>query len=81
LAPSIEPELTAAQNPEDPLSFLSAWLALLPQALCVSYATLVWASREMEVILMFAGQLACEALNFALKRLIKEERPRGEYRP
>jgi dolichyldiphosphatase len=33
----------------------------------------------MEVILMFAGQLACEALNFALKRLIKEERPRGEY--
>lgn len=25
---------------------------------------------------MFAGQLACEALNFALKRLIKEERPR-----
>lgn len=25
---------------------------------------------------MFAGQLACEAVNFALKRLIKEERPR-----
>ncbi len=25
--------------------------------------------------LTFAGQLACEALNFALKRLIKEERP------
>lgn len=25
---------------------------------------------------MFAGQLACEALNFVLKRLIKEERPR-----
>jgi dolichyldiphosphatase len=24
---------------------------------------------------MFAGQLVCEALNFALKRLIKEERP------
>lgn len=24
---------------------------------------------------MFAGQLACEALNFVLKRLIKEERP------
>lgn len=24
---------------------------------------------------MFAGQLACEAVNFALKRLIKEERP------
>lgn len=25
--------------------------------------------------MMFAGQLACEALNFVLKRLIKEERP------
>lgn len=25
---------------------------------------------------MFAGQMGCEALNFALKRLIKEERPR-----
>ena len=25
---------------------------------------------------MFAGQLACEAVNFVLKRLIKEERPR-----
>ncbi|CAI7678690.1 unnamed protein product [Penicillium manginii] len=66
-------------NPEDPLSFVSAWLALLPQALCVSYATLCWASREMEVILMFAGQLGCEALNFVLKRLIKEERPREMF--
>lgn len=24
---------------------------------------------------MFAGQMSCEALNFALKRLIREERP------
>ena len=28
------------------------------------------------MILLFAGQMGCEALNFALKRLIKEERPR-----
>ncbi|KAJ5669338.1 dolichyldiphosphatase [Penicillium macrosclerotiorum] len=66
-------------NPEDTLSFASAWLALVPQALCVSYATLVWASREMEVILMFAGQLGCEALNFVLKRIIKEERPKEMF--
>jgi dolichyldiphosphatase len=26
---------------------------------------------------MFAGQMACEALNWVLKRYIKEERPRG----
>ncbi|KAJ5180190.1 hypothetical protein N7492_003400 [Penicillium capsulatum] len=66
-------------NPDDPLSFASAWLALLPQALCVSYVTLIWASREMEVILMFAGQLGCEAVNFALKRIIKEERPKEMF--
>ncbi|KAK4237821.1 PAP2 superfamily-domain-containing protein [Achaetomium macrosporum] len=63
-------------NPEDPLSFLCAFLSLLPQALCVVYVTLLWSTREAEVLLMFAGQLACEAVNFALKRLIKEERPK-----
>ncbi|KAI0166707.1 phosphatidic acid phosphatase type 2/haloperoxidase [Hypoxylon sp. FL1284] len=62
-------------DPTDRLSYLCAWLALIPQGLCVAYATLIWATREAEVALMFAGQLACEALNFALKRLIKEERP------
>lgn len=47
----------------------------MPQALCIVYVTLIWSTREAEVLLMFAGQLACEAVNFALKRLIKEERP------
>lgn len=64
------------QDPNDPVSYLCALLALVPQGLCVVYATLIWSSREIEIALMFAGQLACEALNFALKRLIKEERPR-----
>ncbi|OIW29898.1 PAP2-domain-containing protein [Coniochaeta ligniaria NRRL 30616] len=62
-------------DPSDPISYLCAFLALVPQALCVVYATLMWSTREAEVILMFAGQMACEAFNFALKRLIKEERP------
>ncbi|KAL4905311.1 hypothetical protein BDW74DRAFT_21281 [Aspergillus multicolor] len=66
-------------NPDDPWSLVSAWLALVPQALCVVYVTLVWASREVEVGLMFAGQLVCEALNFALKRIIKEERPKQMF--
>ncbi|KGO68156.1 Phosphatidic acid phosphatase type 2/haloperoxidase [Penicillium italicum] len=66
-------------NPEDQLSFASAWLALIPQALCVSYATLIWSTREVEVILMFVGQLGCEAVNFVLKRLIKEERPKEMF--
>ena len=39
------------------------------------YATLIWSTREVEVILMFAGQMGCEACNWLLKRYIKEERP------
>lgn len=69
-------KLTPTQNPNDPFSYLSAWLALVPQALCVVYVSLIWASREIEILLMFAGQMACEVLNFGLKRYIREERPR-----
>ena len=67
---------TPVQDPDDLVSLLCAYLALLPQALCVVYATLIFSTREAEIALAFAGQLGCEALNFALKRLIKEERPR-----
>ena len=78
--PSTSSELTdPSQNPDDRLSFLSAWLALVPQALCVIYVTLVWATREVEVLLMFVGQMGCEALNFVLKRIIKEERPQRMF--
>lgn len=28
---------------------------------------------------MFAGQMGCEALNFVLKRIVKEERPKRRY--
>lgn len=66
-------------NPNDPISYASAWLALVPQGLCVVYVTLIWASREVEVLLMFAGQMGCEALNFILKRWIREERPKQMY--
>jgi dolichyldiphosphatase len=40
------------------------------------YATLIWSTREIEILMMFGGQMACEALNFALKRILKEERPK-----
>lgn len=63
-------------DPHDPISYLCAWLALIPQSLCIVYVTLIWSTREIEILLMFAGQMACEALNFALKRLWKEERPK-----
>jgi len=67
--------LTHNQNPADHLSHLSAWLALVPQSLLLTYAILIYTTREIELILLLGGQLACEALNFVLKRIIKEERP------
>ncbi|KAF2238322.1 PAP2-domain-containing protein [Viridothelium virens] len=63
-------------NPYDRVSYLCAWLALVPQALCITYATLIWSTREVEILLMFVGQMGCEAFNWLLKRYIKEERPR-----
>ncbi|KAI6824067.1 hypothetical protein KC332_g4166 [Hortaea werneckii] len=62
-------------NPSDPFSHLSAYLALVPQALVISYAALIWSTREIEILLMFTGQMGCEAFNWLLKRYIKEERP------
>ncbi|KAK6435415.1 hypothetical protein LTR95_008398 [Oleoguttula sp. CCFEE 5521] len=63
-------------NPSSPISVVSAYLALLPQALLIIYSTLLYATREIEVALMLAGQLACEALNYILKRTLKGDRPR-----
>ncbi|CZT06529.1 related to CAX4 protein [Rhynchosporium agropyri] len=63
-------------DPNDHISYFCAWLALVPQALCVIYATLIWSTREIEILMMFGGQMACEALNFALKRILKEQRPK-----
>lgn len=51
-------------------------MALIPQALCVVYVSFFIATREVEVGFAAGGQIACELLNFALKRIIKEERPR-----
>lgn len=65
-------------DPTDRISYISAWLALVPQGLCIMYVTLIWATREVEILLMFAGQMACEATNWLLKRYIKEERPKRE---
>ncbi|KKF92654.1 Vacuolar amino acid transporter 3 [Ceratocystis platani] len=66
-------------DPNDPISHLCAFLALVPHALLVAYGTLVISTREAEVALMLIGQLACEAANFVLKRIIKEERPNQHF--
>lgn len=59
----------------DPLGLPSAFLALVPQVLLVAYAVVAFSRREFETLYAFAGQLACEALNWILKRTIKQDRP------
>lgn len=68
-------------NPTDIISYICAYLALVPQALTIVYAAVIWSTREIEILLMFAGQMGCEALNWCLKRWIREERPSRRYFP
>lgn len=42
-----------------------------------SYAALAVVTRDILVIEMWAGQLACEGLNWIIKRVVREERPVG----
>ena len=65
-------------DPSSRLGLVSAFLALVPQALLVAYATALYCRREVEIAWMFAGQLSCEALNRVLKRTWKEERPQRQ---
>jgi len=66
-------------DPADPISHACAYLALVPQALVITYVALIWSTREVEILLMFAGQMGCEAFNWLLKRTIKEQRPPRAY--
>ena len=66
-------------NPDDIISYVCAYLALVPQALVITYAALIWSTREIEILLMFAGQMGCEGMNWLLKRWIKEDRPSGTF--
>lgn len=68
-------------DPRDIVSYISAHLALVPQALVIAYVSLIWGTREIEILLMFAGQMGCEAFNWLLKRYIKEERPTRMFIP
>lgn len=44
-----------------------------------SYAALAVQTREFLIITMWIGQIACELLNWVIKRIIKEERPIGNF--
>ena len=80
---ALEPDLVSLAvthvyyRPGDPISLVSAYMALIPQGLMVVYVTLIYARREIELVLMLSGQLLSELINWVLKRIIKEERPKG----
>ncbi|KAA1470209.1 PAP2-domain-containing protein [Dentipellis sp. KUC8613] len=57
------------------VSLALALITLSPILLMASYAVLAVYTRELTVINMWAGQLLCEAFNWAVKRMVKEERP------
>ncbi|SPO27965.1 related to CAX4 - required for full levels of dolichol-linked oligosaccharides [Ustilago trichophora] len=64
-------------DPEDPLAKLLALVTLSPIFLLCSYVTIILLRRELTFINALIGQLACEGLNWALKRFIKQPRPTG----
>lgn len=62
-------------DPSDPFSKLFALVTLSPIFLLCSYVTIILLRRELTFINALIGQLACEGLNWGLKRLIKQPRP------
>ncbi|KAI0339603.1 PAP2-domain-containing protein [Trametopsis cervina] len=68
-------------NEESHLSHLLAMLTLTPVLLNPAYAALAVYTREIVFVEMWAGQLLCEAFNYVLKHLIREERPNESLGP
>lgn len=62
-------------NPVDFLSTISAFLALLPLEVVAVYLTHIYCRREVEVILIYIGQIICQFLNVHLKEKIQQPRP------
>jgi len=62
---------------ESHTSLALALVTLSPILLMPAYASLAVVTREALILEMWAGQFACEAANYLLKHIIKEERPIG----
>ncbi|WVR05638.1 hypothetical protein IAU60_002660 [Kwoniella sp. DSM 27419] len=62
-------------DPTHPLSIPLTLLSLSPIFLFVSYFTLVIFTRRLTILGLAAGQLANEVLSWALKRVLKGDRP------
>ncbi|EST09096.1 Phosphatidic acid phosphatase type 2/haloperoxidase [Kalmanozyma brasiliensis GHG001] len=62
-------------DPSDSFAKLLALVTLSPIFLLCSYVTIILLRRELTFINALIGQLACEGLNWGLKRLFKQPRP------
>lgn len=66
-------------NKEDPVGAVLALASLAPQCLLIVYTTMIFSRREIETVMMLAGQVGCELVNEYLKRILKQERPKCMY--
>ncbi|KAF5350269.1 hypothetical protein D9758_007777 [Tetrapyrgos nigripes] len=74
--PQASLDLTHVLYDDDSLFSLAlALVTLSPILLMAAYAALAVQTREILIITMWAGQFACEGLNYVVKHIIKEERP------
>lgn len=62
-------------DPNSNFSLCLALLSLSPILLMPAYASLSFITRELVILEMWAGQLACEGFNYVLKHAIKQDRP------
>ncbi|KAG0279708.1 hypothetical protein BGZ95_000437 [Linnemannia exigua] len=60
---------------DDILSKLFAFVTLSPLAIMCAYVAIVITSRDLKPAVMLVGQVANEAVNLVLKRLVKQARP------
>ncbi|KAE8257674.1 hypothetical protein A4X13_0g2200 [Tilletia indica] len=62
---------------EDPIAQLLALITLAPIFLLCAYTSIILYRRELTFLNALVGQLGCEAINWGLKRLIRQPRPLG----
>eukprot|EP00696_Hemimastix_kukwesjijk_P018480 gnl/Hemi2/7375_TR2515_c0_g1_i1.p1 gnl/Hemi2/7375_TR2515_c0_g1~~gnl/Hemi2/7375_TR2515_c0_g1_i1.p1 ORF type:complete len:306 (+),score=57.85 gnl/Hemi2/7375_TR2515_c0_g1_i1:3-920(+) len=67
--------LWAACSCVDQALLLLVLLSLLPQALCVAYATAFYQRRDVATLALILGQALNEVLNAVLKRVLRIPRP------
>ena len=73
----VAPEFTAVLfKPGDNIGLACALLSLVPPAILMMHLATFLARRTAQDLWFAGGQVVCEALNFVIKRIIGQERPK-----